>query len=201
MIRSRLHARKRTRDIISATEERIAALKAELAETDHHVVGLSNGEKIWPISLTPEATTHRVNTAKARLMLGKIKRWARCEVIGDITDEETSCLPSFLSRERGVQKGQGGVYSQGRASSTHRRAAANPPGADICGIGTDEGRGKFAISAIALLPHMLSRCKSAFVWLTRSSRSSPLPLMIRPRVFLAASWARSHDRGMPAWEV
>ncbi|CAN0549233.1 unnamed protein product, partial [Ectocarpus sp. 12 AP-2014] len=41
VIRSRLQARKRTRDIISATEERIAALKAELAETDHHVVGLS----------------------------------------------------------------------------------------------------------------------------------------------------------------
>ncbi|CAM9781122.1 unnamed protein product [Ectocarpus sp. 12 AP-2014] len=41
VIRSRLHARKRTRDIVSATEERIAVLKAELAETDHHVVGLS----------------------------------------------------------------------------------------------------------------------------------------------------------------
>lgn len=44
VIRSRLHARKRTRDIISAAEERIAVLKAELAETDHHMVGLSNGE-------------------------------------------------------------------------------------------------------------------------------------------------------------
>ena len=42
--RSRLHSLKRTRDIMSATEGRIAALKAELAESEHHVVGLSNGE-------------------------------------------------------------------------------------------------------------------------------------------------------------
>lgn len=44
VIRSRDQAQKRTRDIISATETRIAALKAELVESEHHVVGLSNGE-------------------------------------------------------------------------------------------------------------------------------------------------------------
>lgn len=44
IIRSRAQAQKRTRDIISATEARIAALKTELVESEHHVVGLSNGE-------------------------------------------------------------------------------------------------------------------------------------------------------------
>ena len=44
VVKSRLHAQKRTRDILSSTEERIAALKAELAESEHHVVGLNNGE-------------------------------------------------------------------------------------------------------------------------------------------------------------
>lgn len=47
VVRSRLHAQKRTRDILAATEERIAALKAELAESEHHVVGLNNGEIRW----------------------------------------------------------------------------------------------------------------------------------------------------------
>jgi len=41
--RSRLQSLKRTQDIMSATEGRIAALKAELAESEHQVVGLSNG--------------------------------------------------------------------------------------------------------------------------------------------------------------
>lgn len=44
VIRSSLHSQKRTHDILCATEERIAALKVELAESEHHVVGLSTGE-------------------------------------------------------------------------------------------------------------------------------------------------------------
>lgn len=47
VIRSSLHSQKRTHDILTATEERIAALKAELAESEHHVVGLSTGEIIF----------------------------------------------------------------------------------------------------------------------------------------------------------
>lgn len=44
VVRSRLHAQKRTHDILSATEQRISALKDELAESEHHVIGLNNGK-------------------------------------------------------------------------------------------------------------------------------------------------------------
>lgn len=44
VVRSSLHSQKRTHDILVATEDRIAALKVELAESEHHVIGLSTGE-------------------------------------------------------------------------------------------------------------------------------------------------------------
>lgn len=37
---------RRTRDVVATTEARMTMLQAELAESDHRVVGLSNGKQI-----------------------------------------------------------------------------------------------------------------------------------------------------------
>lgn len=58
VIRSSLNSQKRTHDILCATEERIAALKAELAESEHHVVGLSKGEIFYTLASSHHHALH-----------------------------------------------------------------------------------------------------------------------------------------------
>lgn len=41
VLRVREHAAQRTRTVLATVELRISALQAELAESEHHVVGLS----------------------------------------------------------------------------------------------------------------------------------------------------------------
>ncbi|CAM9215091.1 unnamed protein product, partial [Hapterophycus canaliculatus] len=72
VIRSRAQAQKRTREIISATEARIAALKTELMESEHHVVGLSNESEEFArakgmYTRKAELLEHVVQQQRARL--------------------------------------------------------------------------------------------------------------------------------------
>lgn len=55
VLRLREHSYRRTRDIIAATEARITVLKSELAGSEHHVVGLSNGKTTMEYPLSYEA--------------------------------------------------------------------------------------------------------------------------------------------------